>query len=197
MARRLNQHGPRSPSKRWRSHSDGLQEAVFFPNEVAELFGMTDVDYAQLRFFWKLIRQPWDPYDAAGTLGRGWSRFSFLDMACLLEAVLVCGGREAFAPGRRMTRRGLATACRALHAQGFDVPLLQVRIRRIGRDFLVASDDGMLCNPVTGQAAIEGVADVSDTRFGGHLLSDPELQRSLEHEIDRHRRAWSKRSSGP
>ena len=180
MAERLRDHGPVPPVPRVRqppSWADGC----FYPNEVARFLSFQDIDYAQLRRFYRLIRA-----QSGQPLPPGWSRYSFTDVACLVIAISYCGGAAALAPGRRLVLGQIEDACLALRGLGFANPLLQVRLRRIGRT-LLAETDQLVQDPASGQLAIREAAQAADQYFDRTLLADPELADALEAEVKRHR----------
>lgn len=188
MARRLLEHGPREPKRRVEGVDVGDLRSSFFPNEVARALSIERIDYAQLRRFYRLIRNPSGSAELDVALGRGWARFSFTDMACLVVAIDCCGGPPALAPGRHLTIVGLREACASLYRQGFPVPLLNVGLERIGRR-IVAEVNGVLVDPISGQLAIEAVAErvSSSGYFSRSLVRDPRLAEALQAEIARFR----------
>ncbi len=187
MSRRLRDHGPKEPKHRING-SGARAEVHFFPNEVARSLAIEHIDYSQLRSFYCLIRNPAGTEEGRSAIGRGWSRFTFTDLACLVVAIDRCGGPSLLQPGRRLTWVNLPEACAALYRQGFQTPLLNVQLHRIGRH-IYAEFDGLVQDPATGQLTIEAVAEQVDAspHFRGSLLRDRELARALNAEVSRYR----------
>lgn len=181
MARLLQKHGPVPPRDRLVDFGDEPR-AIFFPNEVAHALAIRTIDYAQLRSFYRIIRDP----DGTRGLPPGWSRYTLTDMAALVVALDLCGGRQALGPGRHLVVDRLRRACRMLYGQGFPQPLLNVKMVREGRAILVDLD-GMLLDPLSGQLRIAVVASHADDFFDGSLLKDPEMAAAIKKEIAAHR----------
>ncbi len=181
MARRLRQHRPVAPTARVGETPIG-PHSVFYPNEVARALAIEVIDYAQLRRFYRLLRDP----GQTGTVPRSWSRYTFTDLAGLVTALDLCGGTEALRPGRDLVRRDLERCCKALWDQGYPNPLLNVRLIRHGCR-IVVDLDGLLLDPSDGQILIRETAQQMDQFFSGSLLRDPVVAAALRAEIARHR----------
>ncbi|HYI62329.1 MAG TPA: hypothetical protein VEW93_11065 [Acidimicrobiales bacterium] len=153
-----------------------------FPNEVASALSIRAIDYAQLRAFYRLVRDP----DGTQGVPSGWSRYTITDMAALVVALDLCGGRGALAPGKHLVRSRLGRTCAALFRQGVDTPLLTTRLRRVGQSFLV-DVDGVLLDPISGQLRLAVAVSHADDYFDGALLKDPAVASALRVEVERHR----------
>lgn len=182
MGETLSAHSPREPKDRI---GEGGQIALF-PNEVARALDIADIQYARLRAFYLLVRNPSGSAAGRAAIGRTWARFSFTDMAALMVALTYAGGATALQPGRRLVLGELKQACASLHAQGYDFPLLQVGLVRVGRRFY-ADLDGVLRDVRTGQLAIRQAAESADRYFDEALLGDATLAQALHHEVEHYR----------
>jgi hypothetical protein len=119
----------------------------FYAAEVVRILGLDGIDYAQLRRLLRLVRAP----DAQPS--RRWARFSFEDLVGLRVALHLAGGTEALAEGRRLQLAELERTCARLRQLGVARPLIDVRLRRVGRA-IVAEVDGVTFRPATGQLAL-------------------------------------------
>lgn len=180
MAGRVRQPGSKAPKVRVLAADEF---AGFFPNEVVAILALPELNYRQLRFFYRLIRDP----TGKSPPGRSWARFTLSDMAALLNALSACGAEEVLRhETRRLTMVGLAEAVRALHVQGYRRPLLQVGLERLGRRVL-ADINGLLVDPVTGQQALRSIKESGNPYLVRAMLNDARLADLLENEIARHR----------
>lgn len=181
MPDRLSKHQPRAPLDRFKQVNSRFIGHLF-PGEVADALTMRNIDYAELRRLYRLIRQQDDhPVD-----GRTWSRYTFADVAALMMVLELCGGHEALMPGRRLNHRNVALACEALISQGIRTPLLSVRLVRRGWA-IYAEVGGVLLDPRNGQLLLEQAAAEIDSYFDHTFLKDPDLAQALTLEIRRHR----------
>ena len=151
MADPLSAHGPKAPARRVR---DLPGDGYYFPGEVADLLGVRAADYHQLRRLFRLVRRHSATPVPAGD--RSWSRYTLTDIAAIQVALAICGGPEVLAHGRRLRLAPLERACQALSDLGIANPLLDVRLQIQGRQVL-ASIDGVVFDPVTGQTALSDV----------------------------------------
>jgi hypothetical protein len=156
--------------------------AEFFPGEAMRLLGLEGIDYAQLRAMYSLARVS----RGEPAPGRGWARFTLADLAALEVLVALGGGRESLLRGRRMVLGEVLETCSALRERGFDNPLLQVPMAREGRRIL-ARVDGLLVEPITGQAVLDTVSDRVRTFLSSHVLTDPMVRRAIASERRRMR----------
>jgi len=175
VARYVHHHQERSPARRVRGDRvDG--DGYFFPGEVARMLLLDGIDYRQLREMFKLVRK-----QRLAPVTRAWARFSLVDLACLEALLGVCGDREALAPGRKLSLRGIEACCDALRAQGFENPLLEVTLKRQGARVL-AVIDGAVVDPRTGQQALSTTEVVVQRFLDERLIKDRQLRAELTRE---------------
>jgi hypothetical protein len=119
-----------------------------FPNQVAQLLGVGQVDYGQLRRLFRLV--------ASGrTAGRRWTRFTLRDVAAIEVALRLAGGHDALEPGRHLTIKPVEDACRILRERyGLEEPLLEADLRREGSS-IVATVRHVTFEPLTGQVLLD------------------------------------------
>ena len=134
------------------------------------------------------------------TGGRGWRTYGLTDIARLVALIDLCGGTDAFARTGSPRLQGLhavqaaAVALRGPH-WGYDDPLLQVPLVRVGRTVL-AYTDGQLMEPATGQL----VANFSQAPKQGNIMatvrgSNPALADNLSACMSRSGEATSRDSA--
>jgi hypothetical protein len=153
MAQRIRDRKPRAPAQRLRDRED---DGYFYPREIVEMLELADVDYHQLRRLFEVVRK-----QAGTAIPEGWSRYSLLDIAALKILIDLCGGVSALQRGRRLRVGPVDEACQALRRQGFDNPLLDVRMMRDG-DRVFAAVDASVLDPVSGQTALAEVLPLAE-----------------------------------
>lgn len=173
MPDRLRDHGTVPPLDRVR---DLPADGYFFPNEVAHMLRIVDIDYHQLRRLFRLVRE-----QSGTTLNTGWSRYTLTDIAAVEVAIRLCGGKDKLGRGRRLRIKPVQDACMALHQQGIANPLLDVPLARQGQRIL-AYVGGTLYDPVTGQTALRAALPLTLMAAG---TSDPLLADLLRAESRR------------
>lgn len=133
---------------------DPSRAGYFFPREVADILGVPEIDYRQLRALFKLARlQAGDPVLPAD---HRWSRYTLRDVAAVQEALRLAGGSVALRPGRRLRLRPVESAVIGLMRMGVRDPLLEVPLERYGST-IVATIGGDLLDPTSGQLTIRRV----------------------------------------
>lgn len=179
MPPKVHHHAERRPAIRVVTHP---AIAVFFPGEAARLLGLQGVDYAQLRRIYGLART----LRGLPTPPRGWARFTLTDLAAAEVIVGLIGGREALLAGRRFVFGDLEAACSALHALGFDDPLLQVPMVRSGRRILARVGIHVI-EPSTGQLALATAGQMIDQFLEERLITDRTIRAAVRAERQRSR----------
>lgn len=171
MSRRVEGHRTTTPSERARGKIANL---VFFPGEVADLLGLANVEYDQLRRLFVLARiLRGEPHP-----GRKWSRFTLADLAATEVLVALGGGRSQLNAGKRLVLGELEAACLALRAAGIENPLLQVPMVRVGRRVFAQVDDYVV-EPITGQLALDHVGDRLSEFLQEELISDRAVRAAI------------------
>jgi len=146
LAQRVSDHGPRTPSER----VGATVSAVFYPGEAARLLGVPDIDYAQLIKLHRLARES---RGLKPSSDKRWTRFDFMDLACIHVLIELGGGTERLQVGRRLVLGNISATCAALRQRGVKNPLLDVPLKRVGRS-IVAKVDGYVFEPDSGQAVM-------------------------------------------
>jgi hypothetical protein len=174
MSRRLQDHGERAPTNRLR---DGAVEAAFFPGEVARLLGLPNIDYSQLRRMFVLARVlRGDPRP-----DRAWARFTLADLAATEVIVGLAGGRDRLALGSRLTFGDLEPTCKALRSMGFENPLLQVPLARVGRKTLAKVDE-YIFEPISGQMVLDQTGRLIDQFLEARIIEDGRVRAAIRAE---------------
>ncbi len=137
---------PRPPRQRLDADPGYLYTA-----EAVRLLDWPEIDYAQIRALLRLVR----PEDLQPT--RKWARYNLRDIASLRVAVDLLGGQGALGPGRRLRIGPLHAACTALRRIGFQYPLLQVPMTRVGRRVVAVAGD-LAFEPATGQVVFSNAS---------------------------------------
>ncbi|MEA2647078.1 MAG: hypothetical protein QOE92_2161 [Chloroflexota bacterium] len=177
MGEPVRKHGAVAPTKR--VLNDAVGAGFFFPGEVARLLQLEDIDYSQLRRLYEFTRR-----QAGEPVRTGWARYTLTDLACIEAALVVCGGRGVLLRGHRMHLGELERACDALRGLGFSNPLLQVPMRRRGKQVL-AVVDGAVLDPATGQLLLDESFTAANAWLARSGVDDPELQTVLNDERTR------------
>ena len=171
MSDRVRNHEERKPRERLQDPAT----AVFFPGEVVRLLGLGDIEYAQLRRLYLLSRELRGLHRPPGNK---WGRFSLGDLACVEQLVKLGGGRAALVPGRRLILGDVRQACRVLRAAGVSNPLLEVDLVRVkGR--LLATVDGYVFEPATGQMVLEGVDAQVRAFLESRVIKDATVRKAI------------------
>jgi hypothetical protein len=157
MAERVHNRGVRAPKRRLAG-----QPGYFYTSEVARILRWSGVDYAQIRSLLELGRP------ASNQPTRQWARYDIRDLASMRTAIQLLGGTDALKPGRRLNLRPLRDTCTALRQAGYEYPLLQVPIARVGRQF-VALVAGVVFEPSSGQLVFERVLKELDEMLKAEL----------------------------
>lgn len=173
MAESFEGRSPVAPRKR--VLDDALGAGFFFPGEVAQLLGLKEIDYAQLRRLYRFVRT-----QAGEPIRKGWARYTLTDLACIEAALRVCG-RAALQPRRRLRLAELEKACAALGKLGFTNPLLQVPMEKQGKQVL-AVVDGAVLDPTTGQLLLNSSFTAANAWLSKSGVVDAELQALLDNE---------------
>jgi hypothetical protein len=172
----------------------GLDRWHFYPGEVARILRLEGLDYRQLRMLFRIIRQQAGSTDP---LGRGWSRFTFRDLVALKTALLLAGGEEALAAGRRLRLQDLQEVCRRLREDlGLVSPLTEIAFRRRGRT-IVAQVHGLLFEPLSGQLLLAEVESAVEDYLNEHPTNltpgeKEELRARLRSDVQEVRKATFK-----
>lgn len=124
-----------------------------------------------------------------GEDGRGWRTYGLTDIARLVVLIDLCGGTDAFAENGSPRLRGLhavqAAALALRERRGYDDPLLEVPLVRVGRTVL-ALIDGQLIEPGTGQVAASfSLAPEKGDIMAAVRTSNPALANGLTASIRR------------
>lgn len=172
MADQLRNHSVRHPRRRV-VPGDPARSGYFYPGEVAEMEGFTDIDYRQLRRLFKLVR---NQADAAVGTDAAWSRYTLRDIAALRIALTLCRNEDAADSGYLLIAP-LERACDALRSQGVGNPLLGVPMIREGRT-IFAEVDGVQVDPTTGQMQLRNVHDAVRAYLDASDLTVPAAERS-------------------
>ncbi len=159
MAERVHNRGVRAPKRRLAG-----QPGYFYTSEVARILRWSGVDYAQIRSLLELGRP------ASNRPTRQWARYDIRDLASMRMAIQLLGGPEALKPGRRLHLRPLRDTCSALRQAGYEYPLLQVPITRMGRGF-VALVAGVVFEPSSGQLVFERAVNELDEMLKAELTA--------------------------
>lgn len=149
----------------------------FYAGEVARILKLDGLDYRQLRALFRIVREQ----AGSATPDRGeWARFTFRDLVALRAALLLAGGEEALAPGRRLRLKDVAHICRRLReGLGIDSPLTEVAFRRRGKT-VVARAQNLLLEPASGQLLIAEVQEALERYFAEHA---PKLEQEKRNEL--------------
>jgi hypothetical protein len=177
LAESFDDHAPVAPTKR--VLDDAVAGGFFFPGEVVRLLGLPEIDYSQLRRLYELSRR-----QAGEPIRKGWARYTLTDLACIEAALEVCGGHDVLRPRRRLHLRELEAACLALRRRGFTNPLLQVPMRRHGKQ-VVAVVDGAILDPATGQLLLDETFDAANAWLSQVGGEDSRLDAALTEERTR------------
>lgn len=146
-----------------RISEDPQVTGYFYPREVAEILGVPEIDYAQLRRLFKLGRE--QSLAAVHDADRSWSRYTLLDVARAREALRLAGGKAALQRGRRLQLELVRKAVLRLNEAGICDPLLEVHLERQGSE-IFATVEGTILNARNGQAILKDVYESVADQIG-------------------------------
>ena len=129
--------------------SIGTESAFFFPGEAAQLLGLEELDYRQIRSLFVFIQAQRGIETPPGK----WARFSLIDLVCLARLMPLLGGDAKLAHGERLYLRPVRQTVEWLRGHGIADPLLEVPMVRVGSRVLIEIDE-IAFDPVTGQGAL-------------------------------------------
>ena len=152
-------------------HATESVNEFFYASEAAQVLGVPEIEYRQLRKLVEVVR------DGREMPERAWARYSLADVAGLQIVIDLVGGPDAFRPGGRMRMRlqPVRDAIAALRSMGFPHPLIEVPLSLEG-DRIVAHLQGVVIDPRTGQGLLLQVERRMEARFVASKRQDA-LQR--------------------
>jgi len=141
-------------------HANETTSEFFYASEAAQVLGVPEIEYRQLRKLVEVVR------DGRAVSAKAWARYSLADVAGMQIVIDLVGGPDVFKPGGRMRMRlqPVRDAIAALRKMGFPHPLIEVPLSLEGNR-IVAHLRGVVIDPRTGQGLLVQVERRMEARF--------------------------------